>query len=196
MAQSKHHPTAQPVNDFAGGSLALDAEALLKLVLDEDRLVILGLTALRPHTASELVAALPGRRTPPAKHVAQFVAAGLLTQVGDEQYALNVRQLQQWKRELFARAVQPKPESSDEQILALYVREGKMIQYPAQPSRQEVVLRWFASHFEPDRAYAEREVNEMLAGHSEDHATLRRYLVDWGLLVRQEGIYRRAHDTV
>jgi hypothetical protein len=171
-----------------------DAATLLKMVLDEDRLAILGLTALRPHTVRELAESLPGRRTPVAKHVTQLVEAGLLTQVDAEHYALNIRQLQQWKRELFARPAPPTPQSSDEQILANFVRGGKMVQYPAQPAKRLVVLRWLASQFEPGRAYPEREVNEMLVGHSEDHATLRRFLVDHGLLVRQDAIYRRVQE--
>ena len=64
-------------------STNLETDALLKLLLDEDRLAILGLLALRPHTIAELTALLPGKRTPPAKHVAQLTAAGLLSQVND-----------------------------------------------------------------------------------------------------------------
>ena len=115
---------------------ALDAEALLKIVLDEERLAILGLTAQRPHSVRELAAALPGKKTPPAKQVTQLVEAGLLVPVGAESYALNVRQLQQWKRKLFARATPPAPESSDEQVLATFVRGGKMVQYPAQQGKR------------------------------------------------------------
>jgi hypothetical protein len=172
-------------------STNLELEELLKLLLDEDRLVILGLLAMRPHTIAELTVLLPDKRTPPAKHVAQLAAAGLLTQANDERYTLNVRQLQSWKRRLFSRPAQPVVESVDEQVLATFVRNGKMMQYPAQQSKRWVVLRWLASHFESGRDYQEREVNEILAGHSEDHATLRRYLVDHELLVRQEGIYQR-----
>jgi hypothetical protein len=169
-------------------------EMLLKLLLDEERLAILGLAAQRPYTVRELAEALPGKRTPPAKHVNQLVEAGLLTPVGGDSYALNVAQLQRWKRELFARAKRPTPESSDEQILATYVKNGKMVQYPAQHSKRLVLLRWLAGHFELGRTYPEREVNEILAGHSEDYATLRRYLVDYGYLARQGGIYQRSQD--
>ena len=180
-------------------STNLETDALLKLLLDEDRLAILGLLALRPHTIAELTLLLPGKRTPPAKQVVQLTAAGLLSQVKDpvndevngDRYTLNVRQLQAWKRSLFTRPAQPPATTPDEQVLATFVRNGKMVQYPAQPSKRVVVLRWLASHFDPGRAYQEREVNEILAGHSEDHATLRRYLVDYELLVRQEGVYHR-----
>lgn len=179
----------------AAAAPAVEAETLLKLILDEDRLAILGMTAQRACTVREMADALPGKRTPPAKHVSELAEAGLLNQVGNDSYVLNVRQLQQWKRELFARPALPKPETSDGLILATFVRGGKMIQYPAQPAKQLVILRWLASQFEPGRKYAEREVNEMLAGHSEDHATLRRFLVDRGLLVRHEGIYQRAPES-
>jgi hypothetical protein len=195
MAESKDNSIDQPVDAPASGSTTLEAETLLKLLLNEDRLVILGLTAQRPCTVRELAVALPGKRTPPAKHVAELVAAGLLKQVDDERYALDVRRLQQWKRALFAHPSEPVPESSEERILASYVRDGKMIQYPVQHRKRLVVLRWLAARFEPGRAYPEREVNEMLAGHSEDHAVLRRYLVDAQLLVRQAGIYQRAPDA-
>ncbi len=186
------HPPDQHAHHSAVDAPALESDSLLKLILDEERLAILGLAAQRPYTVRELVEALPGKRTPPAKHVLQLVEAGLLTPVGAESYALNVRQLQQWKRELFARATPPAPQTSDEQILANYVRAGRMVQYPAQATKRLVVLQWLASHFERGRTYAEREVNEILSGHSEDHATLRRYLVDAELLVRQDGIYQRS----
>lgn len=174
---------------------ALEPQALLKLLLDEDRLAILGLAAQRPHTVRELAAVLPAMRTPVAKHVTELAAAGLLSQVSDDAYALNVRQLQLWKRDLFARPARPTPESTDDQVLATFVRGGKMIQYPAQTSKRQVILKWLATHFEPGRSYSEREVNEILAGHSEDHATLRRYLVDADLLVRQNGVYRRVPEA-
>jgi ArsR family transcriptional regulator, arsenate/arsenite/antimonite-responsive transcriptional repressor len=172
--------------------VAIDGDALLKLILDEERLAILGLTAQRPYSVSELAALLPNRRNPAAKQVAQLVEAGLLIAVDSERYALDVRRLQQWKRTLFARVAPALAESEDEQILATYVRDGKLAQYPAQQSKRLVVLKWLASHFEPGRDYSEREVNELLSGHSEDYATLRRYLVDMELLARNAGVYRRT----
>ena len=185
------NPAADPTPD-ASADRAPEMDALLKLVLDEDRLAILGLIALHPQTVRALDEALPGHRTPVAKHVAQLVDAGLLVSADGDNYTLNVRQVQAWKRTLFARPARPKPESSEEQVLATFVRDGKLVQYPAQPAKRLVVLRWLATQFAPERSYTEREVNEMLDGHSEDYATLRRYLVNFELLTRQAGIYRRA----
>lgn len=173
-----------------------DAAVLLKTILDEDRLVILGLLAQRSHTPAELAAALPGRRTPPARHLAQLVETGLVKQEGDR-YLLDTRTIQAIKRSLFARPAPPPNQSTEEQVLATYVKGGKLVQYPAlvHQDRRMVILRWLAENFAPNRSYTEPEVNALLAGHSEDHATLRRYLVDVGLLERQGGVYRRGAEV-
>jgi hypothetical protein len=199
MAKSPEHSVDRAMDISATdisatGSETIEPQALLKLLLDEERLAILGLTVQRPLTIGEMNALLPAQRTPPAKHVAQLLAAGLLMQSGDL-YALDVRQLQEWKRLLFARPAEPVAESSDGQILASFVRGGKIVQIPVQWSKRVVVMGWLATHFEVGRSYAEREVNDILSGHCEDFATLRRYLVDFGLLARQNGIYRRVQEA-
>jgi hypothetical protein len=191
------YPTEPHAADGTSVSSDVDAIALLKLILDEERLIILGLTAQGPQSVRALAEAFPSKRGVAAaqalvaKHVAQLVEAGVLVAEEEGSYALNVRQVQGWKRALFARATPPTPETGDEPVVATFVRRGKMVQYPAQHAKRLILLRWLAAQFEAGRAYTEREVNEILAGHSEDHATLRRYLVDHELLVRHGGIYRR-----
>lgn len=52
-------------------------------------------------------------------------------------------------------------------------------------------LGW-AACFPDDRAYPEKEVNQRLALFHPDVAALRRYMVDFGLMTREAGEYRRA----
>jgi hypothetical protein len=47
-----------------------------------------------------------------------------------------------------------------------------------------VVLNWIVGDFARDRTYTEPEVNAILRHRHDDVATLRRYLVDAGLLCR------------
>ena len=66
---------------------------------------------------------------------------------------------------------------------------------PAQPERRWTVLAHVAAHtFEAGVDYDERAVNELLAAWCEggevDHAALRRYLVEAGLMSRGSGVYR------
>ena len=52
-----------------------------------------------------------------------------------------------------------------------------------------------ATRLEPKREYSEREVNAVLEEFHDDYVTLRRYLVDEGLLERNAGVYRRPGTT-
>lgn len=81
---------------------------------------------------------------------------------------------------------------ADDDILARYVKKGVLRQYPARAEARALVLEWLAGRFAPGRRYSEAEVNGLLAGHEIDHATLRRYLIDAGLLDRAQGLYWRV----
>jgi hypothetical protein len=167
---------------------------LLKLLLDETRLAVAGLVAVKPRRMDDLANQLPVKRADLERQVNQLVAFGLLTRE-DGQICLDVKALRGLKQDLFARPVEPTPETPEAQVLATFVRGGRIVQLPAQFTKRVVVLRWLADQFAPDRDYSEAEVNELLAGHSEDHATLRRYLVDLGLVTRQAGRYRKAVEA-
>ena len=76
--------------------------------------------------------------------------------------------------------------------LAVFFRNGRLETMPAARDRRQAVLAHIASRFEPDRDYPEVEVNGILQDIHADHATLRRYLIDAGLLRRERGVYRRT----
>jgi hypothetical protein len=76
--------------------------------------------------------------------------------------------------------------------LAPFFRNGRLETIPASRARRLAVLAHVARPFEAGRDYREDEVNRMLQAVHSDHATLRRYLVDAGVLRRAHGVYRRA----
>ncbi len=65
--------------------------------------------------------------------------------------------------------------------------EGRLTQWPAKRSIQQVALDYLAGKFEADKTYTEREVNALLKQwHTfEDWALLRRELFERGLLNRK-----------
>ena len=68
---------------------------------------------------------------------------------------------------------------------------------PAKRAARLLLLDQVAQAFEPGRRYPELAVNEILKALYYDHAALRRYLVDEGLLSRTpDGIYWRSGGTV
>jgi hypothetical protein len=78
-----------------------------------------------------------------------------------------------------------------------YVRDGRISVMPAKRAARLVLLDQVAQAFEPGRRYPEQAVNEILKGVYDDHAALRRYLIDEGLLTRTPGgTYWRSGGTV
>jgi hypothetical protein len=59
-----------------------------------------------------------------------------------------------------------------------------------------LLLDSIAQSFEPGRRYSEAEVNAILRTLHDDHAALRRYLVDEDFLSREDGRYWRTGGTV
>lgn len=83
----------------------------------------------------------------------------------------------------------------DEQLQP-FVRDGRIVAMPARPARRRLLLDCVAQAFEPGLRYPEAVVDDVLRVVCEDHAVLRRYLVDEGFLSRQAGIYWRSGGTV
>jgi hypothetical protein len=78
-----------------------------------------------------------------------------------------------------------------------YVRDGRISVIPAKRAARLLLLDQVAQAFEPGRRYDEASVNETLKGLYDDHATLRRYLVDEELMSRTpDGTYWRSGGTV
>lgn len=82
----------------------------------------------------------------------------------------------------------------DADVLRAFLRRGELLDLPADQRRREIVLRYIAcSEFESGIRYAEREVNSALDRWNVDHATLRRYIVDFAIMHRSSaGEYRLA----
>ena len=66
----------------------------------------------------------------------------------------------------------------DDQVLATFVRHGKLVAIPTRRAKRRVVLDFLAQHFEPGSRYPEPDVNEILRRFHPDVPALRRYLVD------------------
>jgi hypothetical protein len=80
----------------------------------------------------------------------------------------------------------------DARVLRAFIRDGRLVSIPARDKRRQVVYRYLRDQvFTEDRPYPEREVNQRLALFHPDVATIRRGMVDAGLVTREAGTYRR-----
>lgn len=70
------------------------------------------------------------------------------------------------------------------QPLRPFVADGRITSMPARRSIRLLLLNLVAQAFEPGRRYEEPVVNEVLKALHDDHAPLRRYLIDEDLMSR------------
>ena len=78
-----------------------------------------------------------------------------------------------------------------------FVRDGKVTVIPSRTAARMLLLNQVAQAFEPGRRYREIAVNEILKNMCDDHAAMRRYLVEHELLSRTpDGTYWRSGGTV
>jgi len=89
------------------------------------------------------------------------------------------------------------PDGKHEAVLRVFVgADGRWARIPAKRSKRLVLLDRLAQRFEPGEVYTESEVNGIVRSCHDDHAAVRRHLVDEGFLDRRDGFYSRCGGTV
>jgi hypothetical protein len=88
--------------------------------------------------------------------------------------------------------VRRRQEFSGPADLARFFRGDRLETMPRRAKDREAVLVYVVSRFEPGREYPEADVNSLLLAAADDVASLRRSLIDAGLLTRDRGVYRRG----
>ncbi|WP_172195811.1 DUF2087 domain-containing protein [Saccharibacillus qingshengii] len=70
-------------------------------------------------------------------------------------------------------------------------REGRLKSIPAQLKKKLIVLEYLVDKLEPERDYAESEINAFIRLYHDDYATIRREFIVQGFMSRSSEIYRR-----
>jgi hypothetical protein len=84
----------------------------------------------------------------------------------------------------------------DQRVLQNFLTEdGRLRSLPTKHAKLLVVLDHVSQAFEPGRTYPEAEVDEILKGFHDDHAALRRYLVENEFMTREHNVYWRSGGT-
>jgi hypothetical protein len=167
------------------------AATLAGLLADDVRLRVVSAIALGARTV-EAAAEVAGTDVATVQSVLpRLVSAGLVEQRDGLQVSLEALRAAARERPAREREL-PDATAEQQRVLRNFVEGGRLTRLPARYAQLRVVLEYVAGRFEPGREYPEPEVNELLNTLHDDHAALRRYLVDEGLLQRERGVYRRA----
>ena len=170
---------------------------------NESRLRLIGHLANGERSVGELAQLLDLKEPTVSHHLAELKELGLVTVRAEGNmriYQLNAKALESISKDIFARpnlaALVPKSEMNEEErVLRVWVKDGRIVDIPAQEKKKQIVIRWLAGQIDPARRWTEREFSEWLSQFNEDYAVLRRYLVDSGYMARENGIYWRTPEN-
>jgi biotin operon repressor len=176
-----------------------EALRLFRALGDANRLRLLGLLAVHPHSVEEISAVLRLRPATVSHHLSRLAQAGLVEARAEgyySVYALAPGSIEAHARRFLTRrglrqlTAGLDLQAFDLQVLREYTRrDGRLKSLPAQPRKRLAVLRRLALGFRPGRRYREADVRRMLRKFHEDAATLQRELISAGLLQPQAGFY-------
>jgi len=177
--------------------IAAELLAFFKALADANRLRIVGLLAQGEYAVEQMAEMLDLRPSTVSHHLAKLSTAGLVSARSESYYntyRLETSVLESMSQRLLARETMPAVtadvdmDAYDRKVLNTFCdTEGRILQFPAQRKKFEVLLRHVAKAFEPGVRYGEKQVNEMLSSYSEDTATLRRGLVAHRMMAREGG---------
>jgi DNA-binding transcriptional ArsR family regulator len=176
-----------------------------KTLANADRLRIVGLLSIEPLAAPELARRLGLQPMAALRHLERLQSLGIVRQagagapdetIGGAPLSLDTAALEAMSKRMLAgsrprfAAGEQSGDEFDRKVLRDYMTaDGALKSIPSQEKKLIVVLRHLAQAFEPDRRYAEKDVNAILKRYHPDTPALRRSLVDHGLLARSQGEY-------
>ncbi len=183
-----------------------------KALADESRLKIIGILASQECSVEELAALLQLKEPTVSHHLARLKELNLVSMRPEGNahlYQLDSEALQNLSKEIFtpekmASLVEDvSTQAWENKVLKTYI-EGdfqnpeamqNLKEIPASRKKRLVILKWLVEKFEVGVKYPERTVNEIIKRYHPDCATLRRELVGYQLLVREQGVYWRLDTT-
>lgn len=163
-----------------------------------DRLRLMGLLLAGPHTAPELAQKLGIKETAVPQHLAQLEKAGFLIKNADRTYRLDAKALEQLNRTVFSQLGKSHGAGKEDivqRVFRRYVQDGRLKELPVNHDELMAVLGWLVEGFDMNGRYTEKEVNQQLQKTFDDYAALRRYLVDYRFMQRENSIYWRLPKT-
>jgi hypothetical protein len=171
-----------------------------KILGNENRLKLVGILANGDYTVRELATMLKVKEPTVSEHLMALKQLDLVTVRPEGNfriYSFNPSALRLMNKEVFSREnlaslADDVVEDSERKVLQTFIKEDRLVSFPASEKKYLVILRWLTNQFEEGVQYPEKQVNEILKRHNEDYATLRRDLIDFGFMKREKGIYWRV----
>jgi len=173
-------------------------QTLVALLAEPSRLSVFSAAVLGAGSAEEIVERTGLSARDVALAVRRLTDGGLLSSV-EGRLVAHVTAFKDTIRE-YAEQTPPEepldPDRARAAVLRAFVSEGRLVAIPATRGKRLVILEHMVAAFEPGMKYPEREVDAVLRAWHPDYVSLRRYLIDEGLMAREDGVYWRTGGPV
>lgn len=168
-----------------------------KALADANRLKIIGLLAQDEYSVEQMAELLKLRPSTVSHHLTKLSKSGLVSARSESYYniyRLETKALEEMSQRLLAQETMPAVtaeidmDAYDRKVINTFCdSDGRIKQFPSQRKKFEAILRYVVKDFETGRRYNEARVNEYLSKYSEDVASLRRGLIDFKMMAREDG---------
>lgn len=176
----------------------MDPHELCGQLAEPTRLRVFAAVVLGAGTSSEVAAAAGADAKAVVKALQRLVGSGVVTTGEDGRLTASAELFKEAARRA-PTAPPPTLDADPERnaVLRNFVRDHRLLSLPSGFRKIRIVVEHIAGlSFEPGVSYTEKEVDEVLKGWHADHASLRRYLIDHGVMTREDGRYWRSGGRV
>lgn len=171
-------------------SIPPETLTLLKLLADETRLRIINILAEGDSYVELIASKLELTPATVCYHLKKMEAAGMVRCSRSQFYiiySLNADIFGRTLRDLLITGdtTVDREAAYEREVISNFFKYGRLVRFPAQRKKQEIILREIARRFEPDRDYPEPEVNAIISEVYDDYCTIRREMIGCGLMTRR-----------
>lgn len=167
-----------------------------KALADANRLKIIGLLAQNDLSVEKLAELLGIGSSTVSHHLSRLSRVGLVSARAEGYYSiyhLHVETLESLSKEILAEDTLPAVTANldvdvyDQKVIRNYTNaDGTIKTIPTQQKKLLAILHYVSRDFELDKKDSEKEVNQMLEKYHPDYAFLRRSLVDFKIMERED----------
>lgn len=168
-----------------------------KALADANRLKIIGLLAKEDLSVEQLAELLGVSSSTVSHHLSRLSRAGLVNARAESYYSiyhLNLEKLESLSKEILAEETLPAVtadlnlDAYDQKVIRNYTNDdGSIKALPTQQKKLIAILRYVSRDFIAGHRYTEKQVSEMLARYHPDYAFLRRSLIEFQMMERENG---------
>lgn len=175
-----------------------------KALANENRLKLVGILSQRECSVEELATLLQLQEPTISHHLNKLKELNLVNMHPDGNthlYRLNGKALRELNKAMFTSdqmatfVNEVQPETWEDKVLNNFLQGDRLTEIPASRKKRLVILKWLAQKFEPEVTYPERTVNEIIEQHHPDYATMRRELIGYCMMQRENGVYWRLPEA-